>query len=199
MTSLDAKVGVKADGKIDAKEAASALSDIDDIARRVRQSTIYQIAGLMLLAWGSLVFAGNIASYLWPAKAGYIWIAVNVAGFVGSCIIGVLERRRSRMRRFDSRSVAAFVLFFAFGILWSIGLGQYGPRELGVFWPTYFMMVYTIVGLWVGPAFVTIGLGITALTLIGYFFVHDWLDLWMAAVNGGGLVLGGLWMRRDQV
>jgi hypothetical protein len=185
------------DAKIDAKEAASALSDIASIAHRVRQSTIYKIAGLMLILWGSLVFAGNIASYLWPAKAGYIWIAINTAGFIGSCAIGVLEARRSRVHRFDPRSVAAFVLFSAFGILWSIGLGQFGPRQLGVFWPTYFMMVYTIVGLWVGPAFVTIGLGITSLTLIGYFFVRDWFDLWMAVVNGGGLILGGLWMRRD--
>jgi hypothetical protein len=66
-----------------------------------------------------------------------------------------------------------------------------------VFWPTYFMMVYTIAGLWVGWAFVAIGLGITALTLIGYFFVGGWFDLWMAVINGGGLVLGGLWMRRS--
>jgi hypothetical protein len=33
--------------------------------------------------------------------------------------------------------------------------------------------------------------------LIGYFFVGAWFDLWMAVVNGGGLVLGRLWMRRS--
>ena len=54
-----------------------------------------------------------------------------------------------------------------------------------------------MVGLWVGYAFVAIGLGISALTLIGYFFVGYWFPLWMAVVNGGGLVLGGLWMRRS--
>jgi len=44
---------------------------------------------------------------------------------------------------------------------------------------------------------VVIGLGITLLTLIGYFFVTGGAFLlWMAAVNGGGLILGGLWMRR---
>jgi len=45
--------------------------------------------------------------------------------------------------------------------------------------------------------FVAIGLCISALTLIGYFFVGDAFDLWVAFVNGGGLVLGGLWMRRS--
>jgi hypothetical protein len=182
---------------IDPKEAASALSDINEIAHRVRQSTIYNFASLMLIMWGVLVLSGNIASYLWPREGGYIWLALNVVGLAGSFAIGIFESRRTSVHSFDLRMVAAFLLFFAFGILWSIGLGHFRPRQLGVFWPTYFMMVYTVVGLWVGPAFVAIGLGITALTLIGYFFVGDWFHLWMAAVNGGGLILGGLWMRRN--
>jgi len=185
---------------IDAKEAASAMSDIASIAHRVRQSTTYQLASLMLIWWGVLVFAGNVANYLWPRQGAYIWIAVNVVGFAGTCAIAAFENRRMRLRSFDFdlRPVAAFVLFFAFGILWSVGLGHFTPRQLGVFWPTYSMMVYTIVGLWIGPALVAIGLGITALTLIGYFFVDGAAFLlWMAVVNGGGLILGGLWMRRN--
>ena len=60
------------------------------------------------------------------------------------------------------------------------------------------MLIYCIAGLWFGPAFIAIGLGITVLTLIGYFFVTGFAFLlWMAAVNGGGLILGGLWMRRS--
>jgi hypothetical protein len=36
------------------------------------------------------------------------------------------------------------------------------------------------------------------LTLIGYFFVGGFAFLlWMAVVNGVGLVVGGLWMRRS--
>jgi hypothetical protein len=182
---------------IDPKEAASALSDINAIAHRVRQSTIYNTASVMLIMWGVLVLSGNIASYLWPREAGYIWMALNVVGLAGSFAIGIFESRRTSVHSFDLRMIAAFLLFFAFGILWSIGLGHFPPRQLGVFWPTYFMMVYTIVGLWVGAAFVAIGLGIAALTLVGYFFVGDWFDLWMAVVNGGGLILGGLWMRRS--
>jgi hypothetical protein len=183
---------------IDAKEAASALSDIASIAHRVRQSTTYHLASQMLILWGALVFVGNVATYLWPRQGGYIWITVNAVGFLGSCAIGAFESRRMRLRTFDLRTVAAFVLFYAFGVLWSIGLGHFGPRELGVFWPTYFMMIYTIFGLWAGAAFVAIGLGVTVLTLIGYFFVPGAAFLlWMAVVNGGGLILGGLWMRRS--
>ncbi|MGT2438156.1 hypothetical protein ACU4GH_22615 [Bradyrhizobium betae] len=51
-------------------------------------------------------------------------------------------------------------------------------------------------GLWSGTAFVAIGLGISALTLVGFFWIGEAFPLWMAFVNGGGLILGGLWMRR---
>ena len=182
---------------IERQEAAAALSDIEDIVRRVRQSRIYDLASLMLIMWGALVFAGNIGSFLWPRMAGYIWLAVNVAGIAGSFAISAFGHARTGIRSFDGRTLAALLLFFAFGYFCCGVLGHFTPRQLGVFWAVYFMLVYTIAGLWVGRAFVAIGLSITALTLIGYFFVGGWFEPWMAVVNGGGLILGGLWMRRE--
>ena len=182
---------------IERREAAAALSDIEDIVRRVRQSRIYQLASLMLIMWGALVFAANIGSFLWPRLAGFIWIAVNVVGIAGSFAISAFTQARTGARSFDGRALAALLLFFAFGYFCCGVLGQFTPRQLGVFWALYFMLVYTVAGLWVGPAFVAIGLSITALTLVGYFFVGPWFEPWMAVVNGGGLMLGGLWMRRS--
>jgi hypothetical protein len=182
---------------IDPKEAASALSDIDAIVRRVRQSRIYHLASLMLIMWGVLVFAGNITSFMLPHSGGYVWLAVDVLGIAGSFAISALGYPRTGIRTFDFRALLAFLLFVAFGIFSSVWLGHFTPRQLGAFWAIYFMMVYSIVGLWVGQAFVAIGLSIIALTLIGYFFVGGWFEPWMAVVNGGGLVLGGLWMRRS--
>jgi hypothetical protein len=182
---------------IDSRQASAALTEIDAIVRRVRQSRIYDIASLMLIMWGALVFAGNVASHLWPRQAGYLWIAVDAVGVAATLAFAALKRRRVKARGVDPRMIAAFALFFAFGLLWSIVLGHFAARQLGVFWSTYAAMIYSIVGLWVGWAFVAIGLGISLLTLLGYFFAGDWFDLWMAVVNGGGLVLGGLWMRRS--
>lgn len=181
---------------IESREAAAALDDIEQIVRRVRQSRIYDLASQMLIMWGALVFAGNIASFLWPRYAGYLWIAVNAIGIAGSFAISAFGHARTRVRSFDGRALTALLLFFAFGML-TCWLGHFGPRELGTFWPIYFMLMYTIAGLWVGKAFVAIGLSIAALTLIGYFLVGAWFEPWMAVVNGGGLALGGLWMRRS--
>ena len=181
---------------IESQEAAAALNDIEEIVQRVRQSRIYDLASLMMIMWGGLTFVGYLATYLSPRNAGYAWPAVYALGIAGSFAISAFGHARTRIRTFDVRMLLAFLLFIGFGIF-CCWFGHFTPRQLGTFWPIYFMLVYTIAGLWVGHAFVVIGLSITALTLVGYFFIGDAFDLWMAFVNGGGLMLGGLWMRRS--
>jgi hypothetical protein len=182
---------------IDSQQASEALAQINETIRRVRQSRIYNIASLMLIMWGVLVFAGYLVSYLAPRYAGYGWIAVYVVGIAGWALISAFNRTRSGIRTFDIRIFAAFLLFIAFGIFVSVWLGHFSPRQMGTFWPIYFMLAYTLAGLWAGWMFAAMGLGIIALTLIGYFFLGSAFDLWMAFVDGGGLVLAGLWMRRS--
>jgi hypothetical protein len=53
-----------------------------------------------------------------------------------------------------------------------------------------------LAGLWFGAAFAALGLGLSALALAGYLWSGEGFNLWLAAVNGGGFILCGLWMRR---
>jgi hypothetical protein len=183
---------------IDSKEARQALSDIDEMVRRVRQSQTYDLASLTMIFWGVLVFAGNLATYLWPSFADYTWITVYIAGIAGSFAASAFNHSRTGVRGFDVRVLLVYLLFFAFGFFCTKVLGHFTPRRVGAFWPIYFMLFYSMAGLWFGYAFIAIGLGITALTLVGYFYIAGWSFLpWMAFVNGGGLILGGLWMRRS--
>lgn len=181
---------------IDSKEASAALADIDDIVQRVKQSQLYELASLAAIWWGVLVFAANLVTWLWPVYAVYAWPAVDILGVGGLVALRVFNPPHQGSSGFDIRLLLVFALFFAFGYLCSNVIGHFGPRELGTFWPIYFMLFYTMAGLWFGYAFVAIGLGISALTLIGYFYIGEAFPLWMAFVNGGGLILGGLWMRR---
>ena len=182
---------------IDSKQAAEALSDVDEIVRRVRQSQIYDTASQLMILWGGLVFAGNLVTYLAPRYADYAWILVYVAGIAGTAAGSMFNHARSGQRSFDLRVLAAYLMFFAFGFFCVNVLGHFTPRQLGTFWPIYFMLMYCMAGLWFGYAFIAIGLAVTALTLIGYYFIGAAFPLWMAFVNGGGLILGGLWMRRN--
>jgi len=182
---------------IDSKEASAALADIDDIVQRVKQSQLYELASLAAVWWGVLVFAGNLVTWLWPFYAGYAWPAVDVLGVGGLVAMRVFNPpQQPQGVAVSIRMILMFVLFFAFGYICTDVIGHFGPRELGAFWPIYFMLFYTLAGLWFGYAFVAIGLGIIALTLIGFFTIGEAFPLWMAFVNGGGLIVGGLWMRR---
>jgi hypothetical protein len=182
---------------IDSKQATEALNEIDAVVRAVRQSRVYNIASLILMMWGPLIALGYVLTYASPRHAGYTWLAIDTLGIAATFAIGALSHARAGVRGFDYRMLVAIALLVAFGLLWSIGLVHFPPRQLNAFWSMYFMLVYSIVGLWFGWAFVAIGLGIIALTLIGFFYSGQWFELWMATVNGGGLILGGLWMRRS--
>lgn len=181
---------------IDSSEARAALADIQDMVARVRQSRIYDRASLVAIACGVLVAIGNVANFLVPRYWSAIWVTVNVLNVVVVAAISIFDYPRTKIRTFDFRIFAAFLLFFSFGLFTTGVLGHFGGRELGAFWPTYFMMFYCLAGLWFGWVFLAIGLSITALTLVGYFFITGFTFLiWMAIVNGGGLILSGLWMR----
>ena len=181
---------------IDSLEAARALDDIEDVTRRVRQSQIYRLSSLLMILWGALVFVGNLVTYLTPYYADTAWPSVYVLGLAGSVALGAAEKARSGRRSFDLKALLAFVMFFAFGFFVQ-AIGHFGPREMGAFWPIYFMLFYGLAGLWFGIAFTIFGLCVTALTLIGYVAIGAAFPLWMAFVNGAGLILGGLWMRRS--
>jgi hypothetical protein len=181
---------------IDSKEASAALSDINEMVARVRQSRIYELASQFMVVAGVFVAAGDLATFVVPRSGLYIWPIVNVMTILVSVVISRFDHRRTGVRSFDLRTFVAFLLFYGFGLLCSVVLGHYGPREMGTFWPIYFMLFYCIAGLWFGRAFIAIGLSIAVLTLIGYFFITGFTFLiWMALVNGGGLILSGLWMR----
>lgn len=181
---------------IDSREAQAALADIKDMVARVRQSRIYDRASLIAIACGVLVFAGNVANFFVPRYWSAIWVTVNVLNVVVVAAISIVDYSKTKIRNFDFRIFAAFLLFFSFGLLTTSVLGHFEGRELGAFWPIYFMLFYCLAGLWFGWAFLTLGLSIIALTLIGYFFIGGTnFLLWMAVVNGGGLILSGFWMR----
>ena len=42
---------------------------------------------------------------------------------------------------------------------------------------------------------IVLGVALTALTVLGFFWVPQYFALWMAVVGGVGLILGGVWLR----
>ncbi len=178
---------------IDAKSAEASLADINLIVGRLKQSSFYRGASTLMMVWGGLVAFGYIACYFLAPDAPLIWIAVNIVGVLATIATG-LQYRRGGMD-FDWRIVMAIFLFFALGLICS-RMGHFGGREYNAFWPILFMFGYALAGLWLGRVFILLGVSIAALTFAGYLWVERWFELYLAVVDGGGLILAGLWMRR---
>ena len=51
-------------------------------------------------------------------------------------------------------------------------------------------------GVWVGWRLLVIGAVIAAAILFGYLALDQYYHLWIGTVAGGGLILGGLWLRK---
>ena len=175
-------------------EANATLADIDDVVARVKQSRIYQTTSVMLFLWGGTIVVGNLVSIIARHWSGWTWFAINLCGAIATLVL--LRRNTGPGAQLPLRFLGGFVLFFVFGWIWSEEIGTFGPRELNVFWPTLFLFGYTLAGLWFGLAFSALGLGLTALILVGYFWSGEWFTLWLAFFNGGGLILCGALMRR---
>ncbi len=174
-------------------EASASLADIATIVQRVRQSSIYRAAGANMVLWGVLVAAGDIMTPWAGRYAGLLWVGMIIIG-LGLTFMLLRGARGTTASRL--RLLAAFALFFGFGLMWSVVIGKFGPRELSAFWPMLFMFGYAMSGLWFGWAFSLLGTGVAALIVAGYLFAGASFPLYLAVINGGGLIACGLWMRR---
>jgi len=179
---------------MNAEQAGAMLAEVEAVVAKVKQSRVYRLAGALLVVWGAIVVAADLVGFVAPRWSILAWVVANTLGALASFVM--LRRAVDVRARMPWRFLAAFALFVAFGLLWSVGFGRFGPRELDAFWPTLFLFGYALAGLWFGAAFAALGLGLSALVLAGYLWSGEWLNLWLAAVNGGGFILCGLWMRR---
>jgi hypothetical protein len=182
---------------LDPKSAAAALSDVARAERRTKEAARYAGASIFLFWWGGITTFGYLFGFFRPIDAGNGWRVVMALGVVGSIAISYLSRRKLGGGFTDAhRMILAQLALILFGALWIQLFGFFDYRALDAFWPTLFMLGYVLLGLWLGRVFVAIGLIVTALTVAGYLWSGPWFGLWMAVVNGGGLIAGGVFLRR---
>jgi hypothetical protein len=174
-------------------EAADALRDIEETGRRSGQAFGYRISGPFAIIWGIFCIVCYGATDFWPDQANIIWPAGIVVATIASLFAGgrIRGRRNSGGWRFGVLVLIAFAFLIAVDLI----MQPVGPRQQAAFAPLVVAAIYAGCGLWIGVRFVVMGAAVAALTLFGFFYIHEHFNLWMAAVGGGGLVLAGLWLR----
>lgn len=184
---------------VDQQAAATSLNAIEETERRTSQAIFYGIASSFLILWGAITAAGYVAVHAWPRYAGTSWMILTIAGL--AVTVAMTRNRRRGLTRAQQgtgwRILYAQLALLGFGTTVVALLGPFSGRQLNAFWPLLFMLGYVLAGIWAGRFFVLAGVTVALLTVAGFYLSGAWFPLWMAAVNGGGLLLGGLWLRRQ--
>lgn len=179
---------------LSSKEAAQNLLEIEKTEQRSSNAYGYEMAAPHLLLWGVIWMIGYSVSYIYP-QISWLWLVLAGMGTLASALIGW---RMKRARSSDSRDLrylsSALAVFLFIAALFQIA--PLNGMQIGAFFPILVALFYGLVGIWSrGLRMIILGVALAALTLIGYFDLQQYFALWMAVVGGGGLILGGLWLR----
>jgi len=175
-------------------EAADALRDIARTERRSSSAYGYRLASPHLILWGVVWAAGYGAMSVDP-KWSVFWPALSLAGVAGSFLIG-WRMRSAGNAAFEWRYAATLVAVFVFIAAIFAIMPPKNDLQISAFFPLLTALLYALVGIWTrGLRMLVAGFAIAALTVAGYFCFPTHFLPWMAVVGGGGLILGGIWLR----
>lgn len=169
------------------------LMEVEQTEVRTRHYLGYWRAGAYVQLWGAVWFCAYLASFFFPPQGGFIWLVGNLVGIAGSILLSLGSRPAAGQIPFKGWMAFAIVMLFA--ILTSCLIGN-KPQVLSVFWSCLFMTVYMIAGLWLGIRWTILGASIAVLIVLSHLYLTAWFDLVMALLGGGGLMLGGTWLRK---
>lgn len=182
---------------IDPSEAATSLQDIASVERRTREALFYSGSSAIFILWGVLVAAGYGLMELYPRSAQMIWVTISAVGVVATVAIIAARRRACAGEQRDWRVIWAMAVLIVFGSVWAQLLGPVvPPRLMYAFQPSLSLVAVILLGLWLGRSFILLGVAGLVLIAVGYVQDEPWMRLWMAAVQSGTFILGGIWLGR---
>lgn len=181
-------------------EAADALRDIERAQRDSAVAYSYARFSPHLFLWGAIWIVGYAATYFRPG-ASLIWVTLVPIGLIGSIWLGARCVGSDARTRSDTApgwryAGTAIAIFLFIAALFAI-LPPKSGEQLGAVIPILVALFYALIGTWIhGTRIVVLGFALGALTVAGFFWLPQYFLLWMAAVGGGALILGGFWLRR---
>ena len=181
-------------------EAQQSLETIQQIQQDVRRSLASGGAPLYMMLWGVIWFIGFLGSYvLAPQTAGTLWTVLVLAGFVLSFVIGGRTATKIRMPGYGARIGTLWLMLALYTaiIIW-IGNLAHDEVLLSLIISILAMFGYVVMGLWFDSRpLIGIGLGITAIIILAYVFLPEYINLAMAFLGGGALFLAGLYIHHS--
>ncbi len=174
------------------QDAIDALRVVDETDATSRTLHGYNIAAPHMILWGCAYAAGYFYGFLRPEHAGAAWLVLVPLATIGDVMIGGGSNRGANWQVF----AGLLATFLAFVMATATIMQPQDPRQMAAFVPLLVACCYIVLGIGAGRRLVFTGIALFVLTLLGFFAFPAIFLLWMAVVGGGGLILGGLWLRR---
>ena len=171
------------------EQAAAALREIEETRQRSLELVVYRQGAPVLVLWGVIWIVGFASNAMWPTYAAIVWTVLTVLGAVASWLISRGGNPGQNLRYVASWAVFP-LLFYGAGPI----LAPQTTSQRAALAALLVAAAYALAGIWWLQRYLWLGLALFAVTLFGFFFA-PWFDLWMAVMGGGGLILGGLWLR----
>jgi hypothetical protein len=176
------------------QEAKDLLRDISTTQQRSSNAYGYGKASPHLILWGVIWVLGYGGAYYLPHMP-YLFTVLSIGGIIGSSIIG-FTMKSGTATSMDWRYWATLITIFLFITAIFAIMPPTKGEQIGAFFPILVALFYALTGIWTrGVRMIVLGAAVAALTVVGYFFLLPYFAIWMALVGGGGLILGGFWLR----
>jgi len=184
---------------ISPNEAEESLAAIQQVVQKTRRSIADSGYSTMLIITGIVWLIGYLGTqFLTGPIVVAIWVSVSLLGGALATILGI--RRGKRLR-----NPATSITTRRIGLFWLL-LALFCAALIAVAWPmdgktlTIFIILFILLGqMAMGLIFsfrtVWWVLPISALALVGYFFVPAYFYLWMALLGGGTMIALGLYIQ----
>jgi len=165
----------------------------------------YRGGDVLFVVWGIIWAIGFTISQFAPRESQWAWLGLTSLGIVLTLVVlrGSAPVKSAGTDRLARRIGIMWGLLAVYVDLWLAPLWPFLNPNGIAFWrhftaviSTAPMLAYVVMGLWLDNCMVWLGLGITALTVIGLLLLPGGFFLWMAAMGGGTLIATGLIIRR---
>jgi hypothetical protein len=173
-------------------DAAEALRLVDEAGARSTTLRRYENIAPHLIMWGGIYAVAYTTEFLLPQYGGLPWVVLGPAGGVGGYLIAQRYGGKAGSGFFPM-AILAIVAFIVASVA---VMAPQDPRQLAAFVPLVVALIYVLWGLAIGRRLMFTGIALGVLTVFGFFVLPGIFLLWMAAVAGGALVLGGIWLRQ---
>ena len=185
-----------AESRLRPEEAVEALATAATAAQRSTAAIAYQRVGRRLIVWGIVWIIVNVAGAVrLPVDGTYAWPAVMLAGLLVSAAIDIRSAPGPRGWRHAGESVALFLAFAAFVFSTQFVIAQPTLIQVQSLVTLALGLIYIVIGLSIGWRLVSVGAALILIVIAGSAWAPAQFFVWMAAAGGGGLILGGMWLR----